>query len=175
MKTRGFIFLVVAGLLLLDLQGVQAKDLKIGVVDFQKVLEKSTVIGKMNKQLEEQIKAEEKVITDRKESLQKKKDQWEKQKSVLSQEVRTEKEEQLRQELKDLQRYAKDKQDAFQRKGSELMQDVVKELSQIVEEIGQKEGYTSIVERSTGGVVYFSSSSDLTDAVIKEYDKRHKD
>ncbi len=162
------------GILLCGVQVAGAKDVKIGVVDFQKVFDESSVIRDLNNELQEKIKAEEEIIASRQDSLKVKKEEFDKQQSMLDADVRSEKEDRLRQELKDLQRYAKDKQDEFQRKGAELMQRVMQELTEIVEEIGEKEKYSTIMERSTGGVVYFSDSTDITAEVVKGYDKRYR-
>jgi len=163
---------LIIALFLFGAQAASANELKIGVVDFQKVFDQSAVIRKLNGELEQKVKAEEDLITKKRETLQKQKEDLDKQQSILSQEKRAEREGQIRQDLKDLQRYATDKQDEFQRKGSELMQSVMQELTKIVQEIGEKNGYTTIVERSEGGVVFFSKSIDITDEVVKEYDKR---
>ena len=170
---KNFVALVFLSCLVFDVQVSLAKELKIGVVDFQKVLEESSVIRVLNKDLETKIKDEEDIITKRREEIQKKKEDFDKQQSMLNSDVRAQKEDQLRQELKDLQRYANDKQDEFQRKGSELMQKVVQELSVIVKEVGEKEDFTVVLERNAG-VVFSDSSVDITDQVVKEYDKRHK-
>ena len=170
---KSFVALVFLSCLVFDVQVSLAKELKIGVVDFQKVLEESSVIRVLNKDLEAKIKAEEDIITKRREEIQKKKEDFDKQQSMLNSDVRAQKEDQLRQELKDLQRYANDKQDEFQRRGSELMQKVVKEMSEIVKEVGEKEDFTVVLERNAG-VVFSDSSVDITDQVVKEYDKRHK-
>jgi outer membrane protein len=165
---------MVLGLLLCSMQTVGAGEGKTGIVDFQKVFDESSVIRALNSELQEKIKSEEEIIASRQDALKVKKDEFDKQQSMLDADVRAEKEDRLRQELKDLQRYAKDKQDEFQRKGAELMQTVMKELTEIVEEIGKKEKYSFVMERSTGGVVYFSDSIEITAEVVKEYDKRYK-
>ncbi len=165
---------LILALFLFGAQTAAAKDLKIGVVDFQKVFDQSAVIRKLNSELEQKVKAEEEVITKKRETLQKQKEDLDKQQSILSPEKRADREGQIRQDLKDLQRYATDKQDEFQRKGSELMQSVMQDLAKIVQEIGERDGYTTIAERSEGGVVFFSKSIDITDEVVKEYDKRSK-
>jgi outer membrane protein len=46
---------------------------------------------------------------------------------------------------------------------------IQKEVVELVQEIGKKEGYTLIVEKRTGGVVYAPTSIDITDAVIQIY------
>ena len=42
-------------------------------------------------------------------------------------------------------------------------------MVELVQDIGKKEGYTLIVEKRTGGVVYAPLSIDITDAVIQIY------
>ncbi|MEK6776629.1 MAG: OmpH family outer membrane protein [bacterium] len=165
---------LILALFLFGAQTAAAKELKIGVVDFQKVFDQSAVIKKLNSELEQKVKAEEEIITKKRETLQKQKEDLDKQQSILSPEKRTDREGQIRQDLKDLQRYATDKQDEFQRKGSELMQSVMQELTKIVQEIGERDSYTTIIERSEGGLVFSSPSIDITDEVVKEYDKRSK-
>lgn len=175
MKTRtSLIAMITLSFLLLSFQPVSARESRIGVVDFQKVFEKSTIIHKMNSDLEGKIKAEQQEIVKRRQSLEEMQKDLEKKKALMNAEARTQKEEEIRQSLKDLKRYAGDKEEEFQRKGNGLMQQIMKELTKIVEGIGKDKGYTAIVERSTGGVVYMSPSVDITDKVIKEYDKRNK-
>ncbi len=152
---------------------VSARENKIGFVDFQKVFEKSTSIRNMNRELEEKIKAEQQEIVKKRKDLEEMQQDLEKKKALMNAEARTQKEEEIRQSLKDLKRYASDKEEEFQRKGNGLMQQIMRELTKIVEEIGKDKGYTAIVERSTGGVVYMSPSANITEDVIKEYDKRN--
>ena len=49
-----------------------------------------------------------------------------------------------------------------------------KELEKVVEKIGGKEGYTLIMEKRTIGLIYFDKALDITDQVIKEYDRMKK-
>ena len=45
----------------------------------------------------------------------------------------------------------------------------------ILQKFGKDGGYTMILERSEGGVVYVAESvDDLTDELIKAYDKSYK-
>jgi outer membrane protein len=175
MKTKHILTLVtLLTMFSVGVHPVAAKDVKIGFVDFQKVFETSKVIHAMNSQLQSKIQAEQKEIEKKKESLEEMQKDLEAKKELMNAQARTQKEEEIRQNLKDLKRYASDKEEEFQRKGNGLMQQIMKQLTMIVQDMGEKEGYTAIVERSTGGVVYFTPSSDLTEAVIKEYDKRNK-
>jgi outer membrane protein len=49
----------------------------------------------------------------------------------------------------------------------------MKELEKIVEKIGEKDGYTIILERRTVGLLYFNNTIDLTDRVTDTYDKQN--
>ena len=156
------------------LAGVPARaEVKIGVVDYARVLSESKAIQKMNQDLQAKIQAEQKVIAEREKALKEKKQALDKQGGLLDESVRADKEEALRQELKDLQRYVSDKDEQFKRKSADLMKQVMEALNGIVSEIGEAEGYTLILERSSGGVIYAPGATDLTPRVVREYDKRH--
>ncbi|MBW2259706.1 MAG: OmpH family outer membrane protein, partial [Deltaproteobacteria bacterium] len=46
---------------------------------------------------------------------------------------------------------------------------ITKDVFEIVEKIGKREGYTLILDRRVGGIVYAPTAIDITDKVIKEY------
>ena len=154
-------------------QPAAAED-KIAFVDFQRIFEQSEVIKSMNEKLQDSIRSEQQTLEKKRDALEKSKEELEKKAGVLNPEARSKKEEELRAELKDLKRYAGDKEEEFQRRGSTLMQGIMKDLTDIVKEIGKSRGFSAVVERSTGGVIYFDPASDVTEEVMKEYDKRNK-
>ena len=47
-----------------------------------------------------------------------------------------------------------------------------KAVFEIVQEIGKKEGYLLIIEKSNAGVIYNPESIDITDKVITAYNKK---
>jgi len=53
----------------------------------------------------------------------------------------------------------------------EATRKVGREIEKIVEKIGQKEGYTIILELGTVGLLYYDDTHDITTQVIKAYDK----
>ena len=46
---------------------------------------------------------------------------------------------------------------------------ILQRMQEILRRMGQSEGYTLIVERSEGGVVWAPTNLDLTDALIQRY------
>ncbi|MGD9974215.1 MAG: OmpH family outer membrane protein [Desulfatirhabdiaceae bacterium] len=145
---------------------------KIGVVDFQKVLEISTPgrsaqaeIEKQGKQMESDIKNKGSEI----ENIEKK---IEKESVIMSKEAREEKQRDLRIKIGDLKalqlRYMED----FNTLEKQSISQIQKEVLALVQDIGKNEGYTMIVEKRAGGVICSTLSIDITDAVIEDYNAR---
>ena len=62
--------------------------------------------------------------------------------------------------------------DDLKGKVNEYSESIAKDLLKAAEEIGKEEGYSLILEKRAGGIVYAPSSVDLTDKLIKLYDSR---
>ncbi len=46
---------------------------------------------------------------------------------------------------------------------------ITKDVFEIAEKIGKRDGYSLIIDRRVGGVIYAPSAIDITDDVIKKY------
>ena len=147
---------------------------KIGVVDLQRALTESEA-GKQAKAQLSQLEQTKRALVDRKaKEVETLKRELETQGKLLKEEVRREKERRLEREIKALQRLARDSQEELQRKERELTERIIKALVRIVKAIGKEEGYTVILERGGGGVVFAGPAVDLTDKVIARYNQQSK-
>lgn len=151
-----------------------AADLKVGYVDLQKVLNDSEAgrsakenIGKKVKEYEIQVQARQK-------ELQAAKEELEKQALLLSDEARAKKEREYQQKLKDLQRFTKDIRDDLQMRDADATKKILEQVLKVVREFGEKEGYTLILEKNESSLIYASESIDLTDTILKLYNKSLK-
>jgi len=142
---------------------------KIGVVDFQKILEVSNAgktaqveINKQGKQMETDLKDRGTEIED----IEKK---VERESLVMSKEVREEKQREMRIKIGDFKALQQKYMEDFKALENRIISRIQKEVVELVQEIGKKEGYTLIVEKRTGGVVYSPMSIDITDTVIQIY------
>lgn len=146
---------------------------KIGVIDFQKILETSSAgkasqveINKQGKSMEAELKKNQEEL----EALQKRN---QREALVMSQEKREEKEREFRIKVNDFRTL----EQRFKREMTELNQRLVKRLRDdvlaLVEEIGKKEGYLLVLERREGGVVYAPISIDITDRLIQLYNAQY--
>lgn len=151
-----------------------AADLKIGYVDLQKVLNESEAGKKAKEEISKKVKEYEIQVQAKQKELQAAKDELEKQALLLSDEARAKKEREYQQKLKDLQRFTKDIRDDLQMRDSDATKKILEQVLKVVREYGEKEGYTIILEKNESSMIYASESIDLTDIVLKLYNKSLK-
>jgi outer membrane protein len=167
--TKSFLAVGVLSLFFLTGTSSAADAAKIGVVDFQKILEVSNSgktaqdeINKQGKQMESDLKARGAEI----EEIEKKIDR---ESMVMSKEVREEKQREMRIKIGDFKALQQKYMEDFKALENRIIGRIQKEVVELVQEIGKKDGYTLIVEKRTGGVVYAPLSIDITDSVIQVY------
>ena len=149
-------------------------EMKIGIVDFQKALEMSGEGKKAKAVFSKKVEKVQEELKGKQEELDKLKGELERQGGVLSDEARSEKEKSYQYKLRDFQRLYKDAQEELQREDAELSDKILKGLKAVVEKISGQEGYSLVLEKSSGGVLFSSPSVDITDKVIKMYDETQK-
>jgi outer membrane protein len=151
-------------------------ELKIGVVEPQKILDGTKSGKKIKDSLAEYVKVRQKLIEQEEEDLKKMQDDLVKQGAVLSPEAKKEKEESLRRRMVEFQRKYEQLNQEVQAKKKEGLDEFYKTIEQIVRSIADKEKITLVVEKSDNGsgsvIIYSHPSLDLTDRVIKELDAK---
>ena len=158
-------------LLCMPVSSLAADALKIGCIDFQKVLNESDAGKKAKTDLEMLVKSKQTNLDEKGKTIEKLKADLEKQASVLSAEAKKSKEEELEKMLREYQRLVQDSQTEVKKKELELTDVIIKDIRQIVEKMGEEGGYTLIIERTGGMVLYSTKDIDLTDVVIKKYNQ----
>jgi outer membrane protein len=142
---------------------------KFGSIDIQKVLNESEPGKKAKTDLEVLIKSKQTVIDEKGKTVEKMKSDIEKQVSVLSAEARKTKEDELEKNIREYQRLVQDSQSEVKKKEGELTDSILKEIRDIIEKVGEQEGYTLIIEK--GMVLYSNKGIDITESVLKKYDE----
>ena len=170
---------IVAAILALLWSGTaHAADLKIGVIEPQKVLDGTRNGKKIKDSLQEYVKSRQKIIDLEEEELKKIEEDLVKQSAVLSADAKKEKEETFRKRMVEYQRKVGQLNQEVQNKKKEVLEEFNKGLEQIVKGIADKEKLSLVVEKGDNGagalVVYGHPSLDITDRVIKELDKGTK-
>lgn len=150
---------------------VQGADLKIGYMDLNKALFESNKGKKATKILDDMLNSKKAVVLKKEKEIKKLEQELEKQASILNPKSRKDKEDQLNKLYRDYQRMGKDFQGELQKKEAELTQEIQKDLIEVVNKIGEKEGYSIIFERRVSGMLYSQKKFDITEKVIKKYNE----
>jgi outer membrane protein len=148
--------------------------IKIGCIDFQKVLNESDAGKKAKSDLETLVKSKQTTIDEKGKTIEKMKADLEKQASVLSADAKKGKEEELEKLLREYQRLVQDSQTEVKKKELELTDAIIKDMRQIVDKIGEEGSYTLIMEKTGGMVLYATKDIDITETVIKRYNQSRK-
>jgi outer membrane protein len=88
---------------------------------------------------------------------------------VLSADARKSKEDELEKQVREYQRLVQDSQADIKKKESEFTDSILKDIRDIIDKIGEQQGYTLIIEK--GMVIYTNKDIDITDIVLKKYDE----
>jgi len=150
-----------------------AQAVKVGVVDLQKFQKNSKSFQKASVSVKKRFDDMQQKLNEERNNLAKIEEEIKKQTMMLSLDAQEDK----KRELEKKQRHFKFMYDDFTQEMKEVEMDaikkVMKDLEKIVEKMGEKEGYTIILERRTLGLLYFNNTIDLTDRVTDTYDKQN--
>lgn len=151
-----------------------AQTAKIGYIDLQKALNLSSAGKAAKEQIKAKVESYDGEVQKRQEELTKLKEDLEKQAMLLSEEARSAKERDYQQKVKDYQRFTKDIQEELQQTDADLTRKILEQILKVVQEVGKKEGYTMILEKTESSLVYADDSIDMTDKVIQAFDSQGK-
>ena len=144
---------------------------RIGYIDVQRVLARSAAGVAAREQLEKERTGIQKEMDGRRQELEKLRDEIEKKGPLLTADARREKQEQFERKRRDAARAADDYQKELEKKEATLLQKVLQEVGGVIEKVGKEKNYYMIVEKRNAGVLYATTDADLTDEVIRAYDR----
>lgn len=153
---------------------------KIATISVQKILGNSKSALEAQKVLQAEVdkfqakfKVEEDALAAMKNELEKKGSAW-------SDEIRVEKEREYQKKVRDYGLKTEDAKLEIQQLEKKYMEPILKQLNDIIAEIGKKNGYSLIMEntlkglRSRTGLLYADDAIDISDQAQKELDSRLK-
>ncbi len=145
---------------------------KIGVIDLQKVLETSNAGKTIQATLKKQKEKMEADLKAKGTDIEKISKRLERESMVMSKEMREEKEREQRIKINDFKTLQKKYRTDLQKLEVQLMNQLQKDVKELVDSIGKKKGYLLIVNKYT--VLYSPGSIDITDDLIKRLNARTK-
>jgi outer membrane protein len=153
-----------------------ADSVKVAVMDQQLVIERS----KAGKRALDDMKAyqatRQKIINADDQELKELEQTI--QDSKLSETAKQEKQSQFQAKLEAYQRRLADFNREIQQKQRELVAEYMKKVQDAAQVVAQRDGYIAIIDRGNEAmiriVIYYQQGLDVTDQVVKEFDKQNK-
>ena len=168
---------ILLGALLTGGPAQSADSIKIGYVDAQKVLDNTKAGKKAKDNMQEFLKSRQKIIDLDESEIKQIQDDLGRQAAVLSAEARREKEDALQRKFMEYQKKAGELNKEVQGKNKEIFERFNKDLEGVVKKVAEREGYSLVIDSNAeGGVLLYAKDSwDLTEAVVKEFEKTFPD
>ena len=139
---------------------------KIGVIDLQRILETSQAGKSIQAELKKQKENMESDLKQKGAEIEKISKRIEREAMVMSKEMREEKEREQRIKINDFKSLQKKYRSDLQNLEVQLMNQMQKDIKELVDIIGKKEGYLLIINKFS--VIYSPGSIDITNDLIKK-------
>lgn len=145
---------------------------KIGFIDIQRAITESAAGKRAKARFDAQVKKAESDLLKEKQELERLKTDFDKKGPLLKEDERRNLEVDLQRRYVQYQRTMQDHQQELRQREGEMTQDIIKELQQIVTDVGKAEKFTLIFERTQ--ILYHDQGIDITNKVIETYNSRAK-
>lgn len=172
MRIYKLLFISMAAVAVIASVAQSADVAKIGIIDFQQIIDKSGPGKKARAEINAQGKKMEVELKKKAAELEEMKAQLEREALVMSTEKREQNERDLRIKVNDFKGLQKKYEQDLQRLQKKMIKQLQKDILSLAQKIGKKEGFQLILERA--GVLYVPSSLNITDRIIEEYNKREQ-
>lgn len=151
-----------------------AAELKLAYANLQKALNECEAGIKAKDTLKDEAKKLEDELNVKQEELKKLKEEIDKKGNVWNKDTKEAKDRDFKNKTQEFQKKYMEYGEQLNKKKQDTESDIIDELRATVEDIAQKKGYTYVFERSVGGLLVAPPSDDLTDEVIKAYNKQFR-
>lgn len=155
-------------------------ELKIATISLQEILTSSVAGKEAQKIVEAKVKKYEEKFKGTEAELEALAQEIDKKKSVWDPELLAEKQREFQKNKRDYDLARQDAQVELQQLEKQIMEPLLKDLHDIIAEVGKNEGYTLILEntmkglRNRTGLLYAADSLDISESILKELDARSK-
>jgi len=170
MKKFTLLFVCIVALVTVYILPAFAAELKIGVIDTQKIMMQSAKITKMRADFTKEFEAKRQELIKRQSAAQDLEAELTTKGNTMTDQVRRDKTETLRKEARDLTRLKEEVEAEMQTKDTELGRKFLRAIKDVALEYLKKEKLSIILEK--GSLVASDESIDVTEQIIKLYDSK---
>jgi outer membrane protein len=147
-----------------------AADLKIGVMDTQKIIVQSQKIMKYRAEFTKELEGKRQEYLQKQSTAQALENELKTQGSTMTSDIYQDKSEQLRREARDLKRMQEEIEAEMKAKEADMTRKVLQEIKSVAAEYLKKEKLSIIFEKST--LAASDEAIEITDQVMKLYDSK---
>jgi outer membrane protein len=161
--------LIIAGLLLGIVTAATAHaDVRIAYVDVQRALNECRAGKAAKTQFHGRIERLQSQLEGEQTDVERLKRELEQKASLMQPDQRQNLEEEYEKKLRQFQDDYKNSRDELQERDNQVTGAIVRDLAVVVRQIGQRSGYTMVMEKGT--LLWATPATDITDQVIRAYD-----
>ena len=149
-------------------------EIKIGYVDSNEIMNNFEEVRQVQVDLEKEQKRLEAEFNDLVYSLDSLKQDYERQRLLMSDTRRNEKETEIANKEKSIQKFQLDKfgpEGEIYRKQNQLLKPVLGKIDEAIQKVGSERGYDFILDAMSGALLYALESHNLTEDVMEELSK----
>ena len=146
----------------------------VGKVNIQKILVSVNESKKIRKKLKATFEKKKGVLKKEEEKIVKMQDDLKKQSSVMNAKARRKREMKIQESFMKLQQKTVEYQKEIEKMENKFKRPMLEKIRKIVDEVSKKSNVDFTYEESGAAIVYSKESKDLTNEIIKIYNKRHK-
>lgn len=166
-----WISLIVAGLLLMTSPVGAAAKGKIGIIDFRALMESSDAGDSAKTEIKEKGESLKAELIKAQDDLKKMQETYKRESVLWTDDQKKEKQKSFQIELNELKKLQLEKTKEFNAFRAELFNDLKEKLTKYLEKKGKREGYALIIEKRSGEVLFANPDMDITQDIVKDYDK----
>ncbi len=145
----------------------------VGLVDIQKIITSIKEGKTVQSSLEKSFNDKKSLLKKDEEKIKKAQEDFKKQSMVLAEQARMTKEREMQEMMMKLQNKTMEYQREIQKMEQDLKKPILEKLRPIIDEVSKANAVDMTFELSAAPIVYAQSKKDLTEEVIKAYDKKY--
>lgn len=148
-------------------------DVTVGLIDIQRVISSIKEGQAVQKKLEKAFNDKKVILQKDEEKIKKSQEDFKKQSMVLAEAARANKEREMQEMFMELQNKTMQYQKEIQEMEQNLKKPILDRLRPIIEEASKTANVDLTFELSAAPIIYAKNKKDISDDVIKAYDKKH--
>ncbi len=161
---------LIVSLVIFGAQGVMAKDMKLGVMNVQKIIVQCKAGKEAKERFDVKMKDLQSSFKEEEEELKALQAEIKKKSSAWSEEKKAEKVREFQKSGRELKAKTEDARFEMKQMQDKELEPILKALEKVVTKYGKDEGYSMIFD-SKSGVIYFDEAIDVSEEIVSLLDK----